>query len=178
MVVPSPRLRPSCERDVGHGDATGERERADSWRWGRVIKTCQNSHVCRTGQYSPARTRGRNKYGKQRGGESGLFRQVASSDETLESVRGSTVAGSMTQCCHMTKTTETVLAEALQLDAKERAELASELIASLDGPPDPDASTAWTEEIKRRVAALEAGTIALESWDDVRRRIERDILGR
>lgn len=78
----------------------------------------------------------------------------------------------------MTKTTETVLAEALRLDLKGRAELASELLASLDGPADPDAAAAWTAEIKRRVAAIESGSAELESWDDAKRRIERDILGR
>ena len=78
----------------------------------------------------------------------------------------------------MTKATESVLADALRLDAKARAELAAELLASLDGPADPDAATAWDEEIRRRVDALEAGTAKLESWDSVKRRIARDILDR
>jgi hypothetical protein len=33
-------------------------------------------------------------------------------------------------------------------------------------------------EIEQRIAAIEAGTIALEPWDQVRRRIEKEILGR
>jgi hypothetical protein len=33
-------------------------------------------------------------------------------------------------------------------------------------------------KIERRIAAIEAGTIPLEPWDEVRRRIERDVLGR
>ena len=78
----------------------------------------------------------------------------------------------------MTKMTETVLAEALRLDLKGRAELAAELLASLDGPADPDAASAWTAEIKRRVAALESGSAKLEAWDVAKRRIERDLLGR
>ena len=78
----------------------------------------------------------------------------------------------------MTKATESVLADALRLDAKARAELAAELIASLDGPADPDAATAWDEEIRRRVDALKAGTEQLESWESVKRRIASDILGR
>ncbi len=78
----------------------------------------------------------------------------------------------------MTKATETVLADALRLDMKARAELAAELLASLDGPADPDAETAWAAEIERRVAALEAGTEELESWHEVRDRIEKDILRR
>lgn len=46
----------------------------------------------------------------------------------------------------MTKATETLLASALRLDLKERAALASELLASLDGPADPDAASAWSVE--------------------------------
>lgn len=78
----------------------------------------------------------------------------------------------------MTKPISSVLAEALRLDDDARAELASELLASLDGPAEPDAAAAWDAEIDRRIEAIEAGRIALEPWDDVRRRIERDILGR
>ena len=78
----------------------------------------------------------------------------------------------------MTKSAEAVLAEALRLDVKTRAEIASELLASLDGPADPDAEQAWAAEIDRRVKTLETGTEPLESWDDVKQRIERQILGR
>jgi putative addiction module component (TIGR02574 family) len=78
----------------------------------------------------------------------------------------------------MTHATATVLAEALRLDEQGRAELAAELLASLDGPADADAEPLWVAEIERRVAAIEAGAATLESWDDVRRRIERDVLGR
>ncbi len=78
----------------------------------------------------------------------------------------------------MTKATESLLADALRLDEKARAELAAELLASLDGPSDPDAATAWAEEIERRVNALEVGTERLESWENAKRRIATDILGR
>jgi putative addiction module component (TIGR02574 family) len=78
----------------------------------------------------------------------------------------------------MTKSAETVLAEALRLDVDARAEVAAELLASLDGPTDPDAEAAWVLEIERRIAAIEAGTVKLEPWTDVKRRIEKDILGR
>lgn len=78
----------------------------------------------------------------------------------------------------MTKAAEAVLADALRLDAKARAELAAELLASLEGPADPDSEAAWAAEIERRIKALEAGTENLESWEEVKRRIEKDILGR
>jgi putative addiction module component (TIGR02574 family) len=78
----------------------------------------------------------------------------------------------------MTKAAEALLADALRLSPEVRAELAAELLASLDGPADPDAEAAWASEVERRVDAIEAGTGALEPWEDAKRRIERDILGR
>ena len=78
----------------------------------------------------------------------------------------------------MTKGAHAVLADALRLDSAARAELAAELLASLDGPADSDADRAWDAEIDRRIEAIEAGTIRLEPWEQVKRRIEKDLLGR
>jgi putative addiction module component (TIGR02574 family) len=78
----------------------------------------------------------------------------------------------------MTKAAAALLVDALRLSPEVRAELAAELLASLDGPADPGAEAAWAAEIERRVDAIEAGTITLEPWEDVKRRIEKDILGR
>jgi len=78
----------------------------------------------------------------------------------------------------MAKPLAAVLADALRLDDEARAALAAELLGSLDGPSDPDAESAWDAEIERRIAAIEAGTIQLESWEQVRQRIEKDLLGR
>ena len=77
----------------------------------------------------------------------------------------------------MSKAAQLVFADALRLEPETRAELAAELLASLDGPADPDAEAAWDAEISRRVEAIECGTIRLEPWTDVKRRIEK-ILGR
>ena len=78
----------------------------------------------------------------------------------------------------MPKAATDVLADALRLEPDARAKVAAELLASLDGPADPDAEAAWDAEIDRRIAAIEAGTIQLEPWAEVKRRIERDVLGR
>jgi hypothetical protein len=78
----------------------------------------------------------------------------------------------------MSKTAHDVLADALRLEPDSRAEVAAELLASLDGPHDPDAEAAWDAEIERRIAAIEAGTVRLESWSEAKLRIERDVLGR
>ena len=71
----------------------------------------------------------------------------------------------------MTKATKTVLASALRLSDTERAELAAEVLASLDGPADADAEMAWAQEIQRRITAIDDGSIELESWDAVKARI-------
>jgi putative addiction module component (TIGR02574 family) len=78
----------------------------------------------------------------------------------------------------MTQAAAAVLADAVRLNEQARAELVAGLLASFDGPADPDAAQAWAQEIERRVAALESGSAASEPWNDARRRIERDILAR
>jgi hypothetical protein len=61
----------------------------------------------------------------------------------------------------MRKAAQAVLAEALRLEPDSRAEVAAELLASLDGPADPDADAAWDAEIERRIAAIESGAARL-----------------
>ena len=78
----------------------------------------------------------------------------------------------------MTKAARSVLADALRLDPDSRAELVAEILASLDGPADADAESAWDAEIARRIQAIEAGDIRLEPWESVKHRIEKDLLGR
>ena len=78
----------------------------------------------------------------------------------------------------MTGTTQEDLREALQLDAEARADIAAELLASLDGPEDEDVEAAWSEEIARRVAAFRSGAVKTDEWSEVQRRIERDALRR
>ncbi len=78
----------------------------------------------------------------------------------------------------MTKAATKVLADALSLDPDARADIAEELLASLDGPADPGAEAAWDAEIKRRIVEIENGTARLVPWSEVKRRIERDVLGR
>lgn len=68
-----------------------------------------------------------------------------------------------------------VRAEALTLSDDQRAELAHDLIASLDAPLDPDAADAWDAEITRRLAQIEAGTAKLINRHEFRRRIRQRI---
>jgi putative addiction module component (TIGR02574 family) len=64
-----------------------------------------------------------------------------------------------------------LLAAALALPLDERADLARELIASLDGPPDVDADAAWGEEIERRIADWRAGRTKGVPWPEAEARI-------
>jgi putative addiction module component (TIGR02574 family) len=58
-------------------------------------------------------------------------------------------------------TLERVRSEALDLPESERAELAQNLVASLDGPSEPDVEKAWDTEILRRLAEIDSGTAEL-----------------
>lgn len=68
-------------------------------------------------------------------------------------------------------TLKKVRTEALSLPEAERAELAHNLVASLDGSADPDAETAWDAEILRRLAEIDTGTANLLDREEFRRRM-------
>lgn len=78
----------------------------------------------------------------------------------------------------MTKAAQELLADALRLDTTERAKLAAELLASLDGEPEEDVEAAWAEEVERRMDEIESGAVKLVPWEDVKRRVEKEILQR
>jgi putative addiction module component (TIGR02574 family) len=77
----------------------------------------------------------------------------------------------------VSKASQKVLEDALRLELTERAELAAELLASLDGEPDEDAEAAWATEIKRRAALARSGDDPGKPWREVLDRI-RDGLGK
>ena len=69
----------------------------------------------------------------------------------------------------MTKRAETLLRDALDLDESERAEMAAALLESLEPPVDEsEIEQAWREEVRRRIAAADAGQAELIPWEDVR----------
>jgi Putative addiction module component len=65
-----------------------------------------------------------------------------------------------------------VLGEALGLSDEERADVALELVASLDGPRDPDAEEAWVVEIERRARRILSDPEGGEDWATARADIE------
>ena len=75
----------------------------------------------------------------------------------------------------MSNRAQELLREALTLPPDERADVAAELLASLDEPrEDPaEVEAAWAAEIERRASRVLSGESAGESWEDVRDRIAR-----
>ena len=61
--------------------------------------------------------------------------------------------------------------EILQLTPAERAELAHDLVVSLDAPTEPDAATAWEAEILDRLDTIDSDTGVLIDRDEMRRRM-------
>jgi putative addiction module component (TIGR02574 family) len=73
----------------------------------------------------------------------------------------------------MTSAAEKLLQDVLALPEAERLELASEIIASVDGPPDADWEQAWLAELDRRVDAARQRNEPGDEWHLVRARILR-----
>jgi len=57
------------------------------------------------------------------------------------------------------------------LPPKERAEIASTLLHSLDVEEDPDVEAIWAAEIERRLRDVESGKAKLVPWERVRREL-------
>jgi putative addiction module component (TIGR02574 family) len=72
-------------------------------------------------------------------------------------------------------TIEQLHAAVLALPIKERAKLAHDLLDSLDGPADPNAAAAWTEEIERRAKELADGSVQPVDWGTLREQIVQRI---
>jgi len=68
-----------------------------------------------------------------------------------------------------------VLADALSLPPADRATVAAELLASLDGPADEDAEAAWAAEITRRAARARSGEAPGIPWTEVRAEARRRV---
>ena len=69
-----------------------------------------------------------------------------------------------------------LLQKALGLPENERAELAGNLIASLDRKVDPDVDSAWQQEIARRAHEVRSGQVKIIAWEEVERK-GRSLLG-
>jgi len=68
-------------------------------------------------------------------------------------------------------TLEKLRTEALRLPETERAELARELVKSLDAPADDNVAEAWEKELLRRLAEIDAGTAEFIDREELRNRM-------
>ena len=70
---------------------------------------------------------------------------------------------------------EALLKEALRLPDGDRAELAGELLHSIEptaeGSPEAEIEAAWRQVVADRVAELDGGEVETEPWDQVRDRL-------
>jgi putative addiction module component (TIGR02574 family) len=71
----------------------------------------------------------------------------------------------------MTSSARRLLGDVLALPEDERLELASEIIASVDGPRDANWEEAWLAELDRRVEAANRRGEPVADWTDARARI-------
>jgi hypothetical protein len=74
----------------------------------------------------------------------------------------------------VTSDTETILRDALALRDEDRADLAAQLLASLDPPAVEDPATigaVWALELERRAARVLSGEVATVDWATVRNHV-------
>lgn len=64
---------------------------------------------------------------------------------------------------------------AQELAPEDRARLAEELLASLDSGLEPEMDAAWDEELRKRIAEVENGTVKLVPADEVFARARRAV---
>lgn len=74
----------------------------------------------------------------------------------------------------MSEPAEKLMAESMKLSTSERAALAADLLASLDGEPEEGVEAAWAAEIERRVRRVTCGQAHFEDWVLVREQLRRE----
>jgi putative addiction module component (TIGR02574 family) len=70
----------------------------------------------------------------------------------------------------MTQEAQELLQKALALPDNERAELAGNLISSLDTTVDPEVDASWQLEVVRRLHDVQSGKVGTVSWEEVQQK--------
>jgi len=70
--------------------------------------------------------------------------------------------------------TDELLAEALRLPRPERAQVAEELLSSLE-ESDDEVAAAWASELERRARDVAEGRVQTVSWENVRTGILKEL---
>ena len=71
----------------------------------------------------------------------------------------------------MEQSSQSILDQALKLPANERAEVAEQLIQSLDPQADSEVEHAWQQEIQQRLSEITSGVARTIPWEEVQRRL-------
>jgi putative addiction module component (TIGR02574 family) len=74
----------------------------------------------------------------------------------------------------MSQRTRKLLQDAMELPIAERASLAADLLASLEGEPDADVEAAWVAEIELRAREALADPDDDVAWEAVRAELHAD----
>ena len=80
----------------------------------------------------------------------------------------------------MTNQAAALLQEVLALPEEDRADVAAELLASLDAPAPDDPAAArslWAQELESRARRMLSGEVAGEDWASVRQRLADELAG-
>jgi hypothetical protein len=64
-----------------------------------------------------------------------------------------------------------VLSDAMALSEDERLDVATELLASLQGPDDGMDDATWLVEVRRRAERVERGESQSVTWDEAKRQV-------
>jgi putative addiction module component (TIGR02574 family) len=67
--------------------------------------------------------------------------------------------------------TDALLESILKLPERDRARIAAELIASLDGEPEAGVEAAWLAEVDRRIAEVDEGKVQLIEWEVAKKQL-------
>ncbi|HEV2699032.1 MAG TPA: addiction module protein [Terriglobales bacterium] len=70
----------------------------------------------------------------------------------------------------MTHEAQQLLQKALALSENERAELAGNLISSLDTTADEDVDAAWQQEVTRRAGEVKSGKVKTVPWEEAQQK--------
>ena len=73
----------------------------------------------------------------------------------------------------MSTPVEDLFKQASTLDEQDRATLAGLLLESLEHHVDEDFESAWQVEIERRLAELDAGSVKLIPWEEVKAKLRK-----
>ena len=74
----------------------------------------------------------------------------------------------------MARNVKELIREAAELPESDRATLAGAMLESLEPKPTPEVKAAWSREIERRVQEIDAGTVELVDWEEIRAELFAD----